>query len=155
MAPVIRPDLTGVSALVALMGDAQQSGVVADIGEEACGLPLRADAELLSLCREALGCVRIAVAARDGQLPDPWEQKTAHRAVMDRLSEASRAKDRIVPRIIALKAVTAAGASAKARVIGSLFDQSRGQRVEAVKSLVEDVVAMLDAAASGGKAGVA
>ena len=49
---------------------------------------------------------------------------------MSRLSEACRAKDRIISRIIELDATTSAGVVAKAEVIGSLFNGT-GRRSDA------------------------
>ena len=68
-----------------------------------------------------------------------WRQRVT---AMSRLSEACRAKDRIIPRIIELDATTPAGVVAKAEVIGSRFNGT-GQRSDAVRSLVADLLAVV------------
>ncbi len=83
--------------MAALMSAAGASGVVADhshAGEPATVLP---DAELLNLCREVVGCDRIANAERNGQARfETVEIKNA----MSRLNEACRTKARTLPRIV-------------------------------------------------------
>ena len=61
---------------------------------------------------------------------------------MSRLSEACRAKDRMIPRITEMDATTPAGVVAKAEVIGSLLNGT-GQRSDAVRSLVADLLAVV------------
>ena len=58
-APRLDTDLTGVAALVALMGDARASGVMADVVDD-MDYRSRPDAELLSLCLDAMAADRIA-----------------------------------------------------------------------------------------------
>lgn len=142
MAPQLRSGLGGVAALVALMDEARASGLVADGATDLLPMPQRPDAVLLSLCREALGCDRIAQDIRDGEQPCPWAERDAFRSSSNRLSAAVRAKDRLVTQIVELQATTPAGAVAKAQVVGTLFANSRGFRAEAVAALIEDLVSV-------------
>ncbi len=149
MAPRLQPDLGGVAALVALMGEARRAGVVAD-GMDGGGAPPRPDAELLALCGEIMGADRIADEARNGPGPCPWTDKPGFQRVMGRMSEACRTKNRLMPRVIEVRATTPAGVVAKAQAIGLLFDTSRGRRADAVRALVADLVAMLGTSADVG-----
>ncbi len=143
MAPRLKPELGGIAGLVALMGDARRSGIVADGADTDCALPVRPDAELLALCREVMGAERIADDVLDGPMPDRWADRPTHQRTMARLSEACRTRDRLLPRVIEVEATTTAGVVAKARAIETLFSTSRGQRADAVRSLVADLVAVL------------
>ncbi len=150
MAPRLQPDLGGVAALVALMGEARRAGVVAE-GVDGGGAPPRPDAELLALCGEVMGADRIADEARSGPGPCPWTDRPGFQNVMGRMSEACRTKDRLLPRVVEVRATTAAGVVAKAQAIELLFDTSRGRRAEAVRALVADLVAVLQADANAGR----
>ena len=57
---------TGVAALAALMQTAGVSGVVAEHSDEREPVTLLPDGEMLNLCREAIGCDRIADEERNG-----------------------------------------------------------------------------------------
>lgn len=140
-APRLDADLTGVAALVALMGDARASGVVADVQDD-MDCRRRPDAELLSLCNDALGAERIADRFRS-EAPDPWTERPAFSAAIKRVSEAVRTQERLTPQIVGLSATTKAGIIAKAEVVGTLFHNSRGVRSAAVRSLVDDLLAVL------------
>jgi len=146
MAPRLQPDLGGVAALVALMGEARRAGVVAD-GVDGGGAPPRPDAELLALCGEVMGADRIADEARSGHGVCAWTDRPGFQRVMGRMDEACRTKDRLLPRVVEVRATTAAGVVAKAQAIGLLFDTSRGRRADAVRALVADLVAVLGAGA--------
>ncbi len=150
MAPRLQPDLGGVAALVALMGEARRAGVVAD-GVDGGGAPPRPDAELLALCGEIMGADRIADEARSGAGPCPWTDKPGFQRVMGQMNEACRTKDRLMPRVIEVCAVTPAGIVAKARAVELLFDTSSGRRAAAVRALVADLVAVLGAGADAGQ----
>lgn len=150
MAPRLQPDLGGVAALVVLMGEARRVGVVAD-GVDGAGVPPRPDAELLALCREVMGANRIADEARSGRSPCPWTDKSGSQRAGERLGEACRTKDRLLPRVVEVRATTAAGVVAKALAIELLFDTSRGRRAVAVRALVADLVAVLQADANAGR----
>ena len=149
MAPRLQPDLGGVAALVALMGEARRAGVVAD-GVDGGGAPPRPDAELLALCGEVMGADRIADEARSGHGVCAWTDKPGFQRVMERMNEACRTKDRLLPRVVEVRATTAAGVVAKALAIELLFDTSRGRRADAVRALVADLVAMLGTSADVG-----
>ena len=151
MAPRLQPDLGGVAALVALMGDARRAGVVADGVDVGCSLPVRPDAELLALCGEIMGADRIADEARSGPGPCPWTDKPGFQRVMGQMNEACRTKDRLMPRVIEVCAATPAGIVAKARAVELLFDTSSGRRAAAVRALVADLVAVLGAGADAGQ----
>lgn len=142
-APRLDADLTGVAALVALMGDARASGVVADVQDD-MDCRRRPDAELLSLCNDALGAERAADRFRN-ETPDPWTERPAFAASIKRVSEAVRTQERLTPQIVALSATTTAGLVAKAEVVVGLFQRSSGLRSEAVRSLVDDLLALLGA----------
>jgi len=71
--------------------------------------------------------------------------------VMGRMDEACRTKDRLLPRVVEVRATTAAGVVAKAQAIGLLFDTSSGRRAAAVRALVADLVAVLGAGADAGQ----
>lgn len=142
-APRLDADLTGVAALVALMGDARASGVVADVQDD-MDARRRPDAELLSLCAEAIGANRIADQLRN-EWPDPWKERVAVSKSVSRISEAVRARDRLTPQVVGLSATTTAGVVAKAEVVAALFQNSGGLRSEAVRSLVDDLLAVLGA----------
>ncbi len=150
MAPRLQPDLGGVAALVALMGEARRAGVVAD-GVDGGGAPPRPDAELLALCGEVMGAERIADGLRSGSWPFPWEDKAGHQSASSMLGDACRTRDRLLPRVVEVRATTAAGVVAKAQVIELLFDTSRGRRAEAVRALVADLVAVLQADVGAGR----
>lgn len=142
-APRLDADLTGVAALVALMGDARASGVVADVQDD-MDCRRRPDAELLSLCADAIGADRIADQLRN-EAPDPWKERPAFSKSISRLSEVVRTWDRLTPQIVDLSATTAAGVVAKAEVVAALFQRSSGLRSAAVRSLVDDLLAVLGA----------
>lgn len=142
-APRLDADLTGVAALVALMGDARASGVVADVQDD-MDCRRRPDAELLSLCADAMGADRIADQLRS-ETPDPHKERPAFSVSMGRLSEAVRTRDRLTPQIVGISATTQAGVIAKAGVVAALFHNSSGLRSEAVRSLVDDLLAVLGA----------
>ena len=142
-APRLDADLCGVAALVALMGDARASGVVADVQDDMDAWR-RPDAALLSLCADAMGADRIADQLRN-ETPDPWKERPAFSNSISRLSEAVRARDRLTPQIVGLNATTEAGVVAKAEVVAALFQNSSGLRSEAVRSLVDDLLAVLGA----------
>ncbi len=135
MAPRLQPDLGGVAALVALMGEARRAGVVAD-GVDGGGAPPRPDAELLALCGEVMGADRIADEARSSPGPCPWTDKPGYQRAMGRMSEACRTKDRLLPRVVEVEATTIAGILAKAG---------------AVRSLLADLAAVLQADADAGR----
>lgn len=142
-APRLDADLTGVAALVALMGDARASGVVADVQDD-LDTRCRPDAELLSLCADAMGADRIADQLRN-ERPDPWKERPAFSQSITRLSEAVRTRERLTPHIMALSATTTAGVIAKAEIVAVLFHNSSGLRSAAVRSLVDDLLAVLGA----------
>lgn len=141
-APRLDANLTGVAALVALMGDARASGVVADVQDD-MDCRRRPDAELLSLCRDALGAKRTADRFRS-ETPAPWTERPAFAAAIKRVSEASRTHERLMPQIVGLSATTTAGVIAKADVVAGLF-QGSGLRSAAVRSLVDDLLTVLGA----------
>jgi len=60
------------------------------------------------------------------------------------VSEASRTHERLMPQIVGLSATTTAGVIAKADVVAGLF-QGSGLRSAAVRSLVDDLLAVLGA----------
>ncbi len=142
-APRLDADLGGLAALVALMGDARASGVVADVHDAMDGRH-RPDAELLSLCSDALGAERVADRFRN-EMPDPWMERPAFAAAIGRVSEAVRTQERLAPQIVGLGATTKAGLAAKAEVVAGLFHRSSGLRSAAVRSLVDDLLAVLGA----------
>lgn len=150
MAPRLKPDLGGVAGLVALMGEARRAGVVADGADVGCVLPVRPDAELLALCGEIIGAGRIVDEFRSGPGPCPWTEKPAHQRAISGFGEACRTQDRLVPRVVEVSATTTAGVIAKAQVIERLFDNKRGGRADAVRSLLADLVAVLQPGADAG-----
>ena len=149
-APRLQPDLGGVAGLVALMDEAQRAGVVADGGGAGEGVPPRPDAELLAICGEVIGADRIADGLRSDAWPCPWTDKAGHQRASSTLGEACRTRDRLLPRLVEVKAVTVAGLLAKAGAVGTLFDDKRGLRAEAVRSLLADLAAVLRAGAGVG-----
>ena len=100
-----------------------------------------------------MGAERIADDVLDGPMPDPWADRPAHQRVMARVSEACRTRDRLLPRVVEVEATTVAGILAKAEAVGTLFDDKRGLKAEAVRSLLADLAAVLRAGV--GAAGVA
>ena len=151
MAPRLQPDLGGVAALVALMTEAQRAGVVADGGEAGEGAPPRPDAELLALCSEIMGAERVVDEFRSHAAPCPWTQKLAHQRAMSSFGEACQTRDRLLPRVVEVEAVTVAGLLAKAEAVGTLFDDKRGFKAEAVRSLLADLAAVLRAGVGAGE----
>ena len=149
MAPRLQPDLGGVAALVALMGKAQRAGVVAD-GCAGEGAPPRPDAELLALCGEIMGAGRAVDDFRSRPGPCPWTEKLAHRRAMSSFGEACRTRDWLLPRVVEVEATTVAGILAKAEAVGMLFDDKRGLKAEAVRSLLADLAAVLQAGVGAG-----
>ena len=149
-APRLKPDLGGVAGLVALMGEAQRAGVVADCRGAGEGVPPRPDAELLALCGEVMGAERIAGDLRSGAWPCPWTDKAGHQRASSTLGEACRTRDRLLPRVVEVEATTMAGILAKAGAIGVLFDDRRGLKAEAVRSLLADLAAVLRAGVGAG-----
>ncbi len=150
VAPRLKPDLGGVAALVALMGEAQRAGVVADGGDGGEGAPPRPDAELLALCGEIMGARRVVDEFRSTAAPCPWTQKPAHQRAMSGFGEACRTQDRLLPRVVEVEATTVAGILAKAEAVGTLFDDKRGFKAEAVRSLLADLLAVLQAGVGAG-----
>ena len=141
-APQPDPDLSGVVGLTALMQAARSSGVISDFREQSSPCALRPDAELISACREYLGCDRIASDMRE-VTADPWEDRPAFRTQMDRLSDAVRERNRLLPQVLELPAKTHEGVAMKARVIGALFADKNGLRSAAVRSLTDDIAAVI------------
>ena len=150
-APQIKPDLGGVAGLVALMTEARRAGVVADGGAAGEGVPPRPDAELLAICGEVIGADRIADGLRSGSWPCPWTDKAAHQRASSTLGEACRTRERLLPRVVEVEATTVAGLLAKAGAVGTLFDDKRGLRAEAVRSLLADLAAVLRAGVGAGE----
>ncbi len=148
MAPRLKPNLGGVAGLVALMREARRAGVVADGADEA-SMPSRPDAELLALCGEVMGAERIADDVRGGSWPSPWKDAVGFQSASARVSEACRTRDRLLPRVIEVRATTAAGVAAKAQAIELLFATSSGRRAGAVRALVADLVAVMQPGAGG------
>ena len=144
-APRFKPDLGGVAGLVALMGEAQRVGIVADGGESGEGAPPRLNAELLALCGEVMGAERIVDDLRSSAWPFPWEDKVCHQRASSTLGEACRTRDRLLPRVVEVEATTVAGVLAEAGAIGVLFEDKRGFKAEAVRSLLADLAAVLRA----------
>lgn len=124
-APQPDPNHSGVASLVALMQSAQSLGAISDVREQLCPCAPRLDAELISACREYLGCDRIASTMREDG-PDPWKEKVAFRAQSDRLSDAVREQNRLLPLVLELPAKTPEGVTMKARVIGVFFAGKMG-----------------------------
>ena len=151
-APRLQPDIGGVAGLVALMTEARRAGVVADGGAAGEGVPPRPDAELLAICGEMVGADRIADDLRSGAWPCPWTDKAGHQRASSTLGEACRTRDRLLPRLVEVEAVTVAGLLAKAGAVGTLFDDKRGLRAEAVRSLLADLAAVLRAGVGAGEA---
>ena len=149
-APRLQPDLGGVAGLVALITAAQQAGVVADGVEDGEGVPPRPNAELLAICGEVVGANRIADDLRSGTWPCPWTDKAAHQRASSTLGEACRTRERLLPRVVEVEAATIAGLLAKAGAVGTLFDDKRGLRAEAVRSLLADLAAVLKAGVGAG-----
>ena len=102
----------------------------------------RPDAELLSLCSDAMAADRIADQLRDAT-PDPWKERPAFSASLKRVSEMVRTHERLVPQIVGIGATTTAGIVAKAEIVAGLFHNSGGLRSAAVRSLVDDLLAVL------------
>lgn len=150
IAPRLQPDLGGVAGLVALMAEARRAGVVADGADVECVLPVRPDAELLALCGEIMGAGRVVDEFRSGLGPCPWTEKPAHQRAMSGFGEACRTQDNLVPRVVEVSATTTAGVIAKAQVIERLFDNKRGARADAVRSLLADWVAVLQPGVDAG-----
>lgn len=146
-APRLKQELGGVAALMALMGEARTSGMVADAVDEADAPPPRPDAELLNLCGEVMSADRLADMIREGQIPCAWKDKPGHTRAMAQLKEACLTQDRLRPQVVDLRATTAAGVLAKAQVIELLFVNSGGKRAAAVRALVADLVEVLGAGA--------
>lgn len=119
------------------------SGVVADVRDD-MDARRRPDAELLSLCNDALGAERAADRLRN-ERPDPWKERQVLTSVIKRILEASRTHERLVPQIVGLSATTKTGVVAKAKVVVGLFHNSSGLRSEAFRSLVDDLLALLGA----------
>lgn len=115
--------------------------------EVGCLLPVRPDAELLTLCREVTGADRIAEGVRGGSGPCAWTDKPEHQRAISALGEACRTQDRLLPRVIKVRPITTADVVAKAQAIELLFATSHGKRAEAVRALVADLVAVLEAGA--------
>ena len=136
------PDLSGVVGLTALMQAARSSGVISDFREQSSPCALRPDAELISACREYLGCDRIASKMRE-VTADSWEDQPAFRTQMDRLSDAVRERNRLLPQVLELPAKTHEGVAMKARVIGAIFADKNGLRSAAVRSLTDDIAAVM------------
>ena len=149
-APRLQPDLVGVAGLVALMGEAQRAGVVADCRGAGEGAPPRPDAELLALCGEVMSAERIAGDLRSGTWPCPWTDKAGHQRASSTLGEACRTRDRLLPRVVEVEAVSIAGLLAKAGAVGTLFADKRGLRAQAVRSLLADLAAVLRAGVGAG-----
>ena len=149
-APRLQPDLGGVAGLVALMGEARRAGVVADGTDAGCPLPVLPDAELLALCGEVMGAERIMDDVRGGPGLCPWTDKPGFLRAANLLHEACRTQDRLMPRVVEVRATTSAGVVAKARTVDLLFATSRGRRSAAVRALVADLVAVLGANADAG-----
>ena len=103
-APRLKSDLGGVAGLVALMGEARRSGVVADGADVGCAFPVRPDAELLALCGEVMGAERIADDVRGGSWPCPWDDAAGFRLASDRVNDACRTRDRLMPRVVEARA---------------------------------------------------
>lgn len=145
----LRPNdsLCGVAALAALMRDAQSSGVVSDIREQRSSCATRPDAELISACREYLGCERIASGLRAGEEPPSSEDWTAIsariRAQGSLLSDAVREQNRLLSLVLEKSAETREGVAMKARVIGAYFARKSGVRGAAVRSLTDDIASLL------------
>ncbi len=151
MVPRLQPDLGGIAGLVALMGEAQRAGVVADGGHAGEGAPPRPDAELLALCGEVMGADRIADGLQSGSWPSPWDDKAGFQRVSSTLGEACRTRDRLLPRVVEVEATTVAGILAKAGAVGSLFDGKRGFKAEAIRSLLADLAAVLQPDVGAGR----
>lgn len=143
-APQPDPNLSGVASLMALMRAACSSGVISDIREQTSPCASRPDAELISACREYLGCDRIASDMRE-VTPDPFEDRPAFKTQMNRLSDAVRERDRLLPLVLDISAKTHEGIAMKARVIGALFADKSGIRGAAVRSLAVDVASVMGA----------
>lgn len=141
-APQPDPGLSGVAALAALMQAAQSSGVASDIREETAPCALRPDAELISACREYLGCERIVSDLRDGAVPsgESWDTLRTQGRL---LSNAVREQNQLLAHVINLPAKTPEGVAMKARVIGVVFANTSGVRGAAVRSLMDDVAAVM------------
>jgi hypothetical protein len=150
-APRPEPSLIGVQSLAALAVSAAASGQVLEDQDEDGLPPPRPDAELLALCREAMACDQAADAAREDRT-SPWTDQAAHRCRMDRLTVAVREKDRLVPLIFDQEATTAEGLCAMAEVLETLYENSRGLRAAAVRSLAHDVLKVLRARVAEGDA---
>jgi len=131
---------SGVAGLALLMASAGKSGVVAEgVGDPPT--PVRPDAELLHLCREIAGADRVADAQRASAVPC-WEQPGTFKAMGDRLNEARRVRERLMPRVVELEATTPAGVLAKALAVVEMFNTS-GARARAVRVLVKDLERVL------------
>ena len=141
------PRFGGVSALVALMQAARSSGVVSEIREQNSPCASRADAELISSCREYLGCDRIAseaCAVLAGKLQDdPWLDPDEALSQARLISDAIREKNRLLSVVLETPARTHEGVAMKARVIGAIFADKNGLRSAAVRSLTDDIAAVM------------
>ncbi len=124
------------------MNAAQSSGVISDIREQLCPCAPRPDAELISLCREYLGSDRIASNMRE-DTACPWDDRQAFRAQTDRLSDAVREQNRLLPLMLEIPAKTREGVAMKARVIGAYFAGKNGLRSAAVCSMTDDIAAVM------------
>lgn len=89
---------------------------VSDIRDQLCSCAALPDAELISACREYLGCDRIASEMRADRI-DPWKEGPAFRAQSDRLSDAIKEQNRLLPLVLDTPAKTREGVAMKARVI--------------------------------------
>jgi hypothetical protein len=125
------------------MQAAQSSGVASDIREETAPCALRPDAELISACREYLGCERIASGLRDGVLSSGESWGATLRTQGKLLGNAVREQNRLLAHVINLPAKTPEGVAMKARVIGAVFANTSGVRGAAVRSLMDDVAAVM------------
>ena len=89
-------------------------------------------------------CDRIASDMRE-VTPDPFEDRPAFKTQMNRLSDAVRERDRLLPLVLDISAKTHEGIAMKARVIGALFSDKSGIRGAAVRSLAVDVASVMGA----------
>lgn len=132
-------EASGMTGLLALMSAAQSTGIVSEIREQHAHCGTRADAELIGTCREYLGCERIARDAREA----PTASRAEARGQAQVVSDAVREQNRLLPTILKLPAKTREGVALKARVIAALFASQKGLKSEAVRSMAEDVAAVM------------
>lgn len=92
----------GWVALAALMQAAQSSKVISDVREQRSPCAARPDAELISSCREYLGCDRLASDLR-AENPCPFGERATFRAPIDRSSDAIRERNRLLPQVLELR----------------------------------------------------